>query len=114
MTRDWNFTLTSSTATTGTLIYTNLWTLITSDSSFKDPYFGNAPFVPNLVTMLKYQNQTPGANIYIADNKLKGGFQLTGGSWDVRNATTDSIDLTNVNFASDTNGAVLYVEITAY
>ena len=107
MTRDWLFILPNAG------VWYNLWTLITSDPTFLNSTFSNAPYVPSTVCNLKFQNQTPGANIYRSDSKLEGGFQLTGGSWDEDRAPVNAIDLNNNNFKSDTAGAKLYVKITS-
>ena len=107
MTRDFTFTLATAN------VWYNIWSLIKSDASFTDLYFGNSPYVPNMVCEFKFQNQTPGANIYRSDSKLEGGFDLTGGSWDRDASNLNSIDLNNQNFKTDTAGAVLYVKITA-
>ena len=46
MTRSWQFTLADDT------LFYNLWTLITEDSSFTDPTFETAQFVPSQVCQL--------------------------------------------------------------
>jgi hypothetical protein len=107
MTRSWNFTL--STAN----VWYNLWTLIKADPSFTDFTFGNSPYVPNMVSQLKWQNNTPGSNLYKSDSKLEAGFGLPGASWDVDFAQSNNIDLNNVNFKTDTEGATFYVSIIA-
>jgi hypothetical protein len=109
MTRSWSFSFT----TTGTFF--NLWNdLISKDATFTDQYFGNAPFVPSMVTELEYQNQTPGSNFGFAfDSKKEAGFNLTGASWDIRRGSRNNIDLKSVYIKTDTNPSVLYVSITA-
>lgn len=108
MTRDWTFTLPLA----GT--WYNLWSdLIVQDPSFVDRTFSNAPYVPNMVCELKFQNQTPGATITRSDSKRESGFQLTGGSWDVDRSQSNAIDLNNMNFQTDTAASVLYVKITS-
>ena len=115
MTRSWSFTL-KPILNNGVVSPTwyNLWTLITGDSSFTDPYFGNAPFVPNMVEELEIQNQTPGATLQRSDDsELEAGLRVTGNAADLRRAVKSNIDLKRVNLLTDTNPTVVYVGITA-
>jgi len=107
MTRDWVFTLPLAG------FWYNLWDLIVADPSFTDPIFSNAPFIPSMVCNLKFQNQTPGSNIYRTDSKKEVGFGLSGGSWDEDRSDRNVTDLKNQYFSTDTAGASLYVKIIA-
>ena len=99
MTRSWTFTLTDITKTY------NLWDLISA--TIADLTFSNSAFVPSMVQELKIQNQTPGVVITWSN------FSLTSGSWDVKRAAVNSINLKAETVSTDTNPGVIYVAIIA-
>ena len=100
MTRNWTFTLTDITKTY------NLWNDLIVPTVL-DLTFSNVPYIPKMVQELKVQNQTAGATVTWSK------FALSGGSWDVKRAATNTIDLTKETILVDTNPTVLYVAIIA-
>src|SRR6266478_7371841 len=111
MTKIFNLTLTASNT------WYNLWDLIKAsfiDPVF-DPTFSQTPYIPSEVCELKWQNQTPGSNIFrtekINDPYTATGFITQGYAWDVDRADRNIIELKKQNFSSDIAGALLYVSI---
>lgn len=108
MTREWSFTLTVVSK------WYNLWSdLIAKDSTFTDPTFTNAPFVPARINELVIQNQTTATILSRSDSKLETGFTISGGSIDRRAGEKNNIDLKNINLSTNTNPTVVYVSIVA-
>jgi hypothetical protein len=100
MTRNWTFTLTDITKTY------NLWNDLIAPTVL-DLTFSNVPYIPKTVQELKVQNQTAGTI------STWSSIQLSGGSWDVKRAAVNSIDLSKETLSTDTNPTVLYVAIIA-
>lgn len=107
MTRDFTFQIPNSGQ------WYNLWDDFIARQIGFDPTFSNSPYLTNMVSSLEYQNQTPGANIQVSDNKKSVGFNLSGASWDRITSNANTIDLKNKNFMTDTPGATVYVAIIA-
>jgi hypothetical protein len=97
MTRSYVFTLANKNTAY------NLWSALILPT-FTDPSFGNTPFVPNMVSTLKYQNLTSGATV-----RVNGSSILSGASGDMVTAPTNCIDLGAWTFTTDTDGSQIEV-----
>jgi hypothetical protein len=107
MTKGWQFTL----AAAGTNY--NLWDdLITKDSSFTDPTFSYAPYVPKVVCEINVQavanpvKMTEDTNLETSDTIAADGSYRKG-------VTTNCINLQAIGFNPTVNGTVINVSITA-
>ena len=73
-----------------------------------DPTFGDTAFVPSMVCEISYQNTAAGSTVTV-----NGGFQLLGGSWDVKRSSKNTIDLKSFKFNTDTPGSTIHVSLVA-
>lgn len=106
MTRSWLLTCTSN-----AVIY-NVWALIAADSSFTDPTFTTAPFVPNMVCESIFTANGGAVSVY-EDSKQEVGTSIPSGATFTKRTMINSIDLKSMQIKHANNGGTVSVSITA-
>lgn len=108
MTRSWQFTLSSSS------VWYNLWTKIKGDSSFTDPTFSTAPFVPSKVCQLFIYATTNNANVSLDSNDEIGfTIAVAGVPFQLGPFDSNIIDLETITIKPSSSSGVINVAIVA-